>query len=77
MEHFAIFRSYVCTANPDGSIPLNSKVACEAFSREAGLFHQLIAQANLAVDLVKALDELQLDAPALKEARIKYERGPF
>lgn len=36
---FAFFRGYICTANEDGSIPLNSQVVC--FVGEYGLSKSL------------------------------------
>jgi hypothetical protein len=76
MNHYAIFRGHICTANTDGSIPLNSKVACETYREDKLLLGQLIAQANLAASLADALYKLGLDnAPAIKDELVAYERS--
>ena len=72
MNHFALARGYVVTANADGSIPLSSKVIAELSAADEGVFVQmLIAQANVANDLLAALrgvrDTLLIEAGLNKE----------
>lgn len=47
MSYFAYFRGYICTANADGSIPLDSRVAGQTFVEGDGtLLQKLLDQAN-------------------------------
>ena len=47
-EAFAIFNRFVCTANKDGSIPLDSKVVVEIVpgSINSELMEELLRRAN-------------------------------
>ena len=59
MTHFAISLGYICTANPDGSIPLHARVAATIGIKDdrdaAGV---LVSQANAAPDLLAACNGL-------------------
>lgn len=56
--NFSEFRGYICTSNPDGSIPLNSKTVCLMVSKESPeLLAQLLDRANAYEPLVEALRE--------------------
>lgn len=55
MKHYATFRGYIVTTNPDGSIPLNAKVAGAVAPDYPLNAEALIAQANAAHDLFTAL----------------------
>ena len=45
-QFFAVFKGYICTANKDGSIPLNAKVVCRVDEIDANLMALLLEQAN-------------------------------
>lgn len=53
---FCYFRGYICTANADGSVPINSLVACKVEEVDVA-FDALIRQANTYPQLVEALRE--------------------
>lgn len=61
MTHYAYFRGFVLTANPDGSIPLSSRMVldlrpeCTGSRVELLNLESLIAQANAAAELADAL----------------------
>jgi hypothetical protein len=70
MKNFATFRCYICTANEDGSIPLNAKTVCEFFGVDKALLSELIAQANLGKELAEALNT---EPPEYVNAIRKYK----
>ena len=74
MEHyFTQFRDYICTANADGSVPLNSKVVCELLRVEnPDLLTNLLGRANLAKELVDAINTARLEAPEITSALRRY-----
>jgi hypothetical protein len=49
MNYFAYFKGYLCTANADGSIPLNSQVVCRCEDGNEKLMQELLKQANAYV----------------------------
>ena len=58
--HFAEFNRYICTANEDGSIPLNAKCAVFIGNIDSPyLLERLLAQANAYPQLVAALRGMQ------------------
>ena len=71
MKHFARFRDYVVTANPDGSIPLNAKMVCVSVQEDQALLNELIAQANLGKDLAEAINAAK-EPPEYVSALRKY-----
>lgn len=73
MKNFTEFRGYICVSNPDGSIPLNSKVAAQAYVQDAATFRELIAQANLAYDLRQAMSHANTEQ--FKEAFERYQKA--
>jgi hypothetical protein len=53
VRHFAFFLGNICTANADGSIPLNSRFVAQIVddgTLDAELLAQLLAQANTIAD---------------------------
>lgn len=74
MNRYGVFKGYICTANEDGSIPLNAKAVCGIYEQYDGtLLHDLIAQANLAADLIAAVNKLGWSAPEITSAMRKYD----
>jgi hypothetical protein len=71
MKRFAIFMHHICTADAEGKIPLNSRAACRFYEGDEKLLAELIAQANLAVDLQAALTEQRKD-DSIQRAFQKY-----
>jgi hypothetical protein len=71
VKHFAIFKGYICTANADGSVPLNSKVACLVLQEDSALLNELIAQANLGKELSEAINAAK-EPPEYVNALRKY-----
>lgn len=46
--YFAYFMGYICTANADGSIPINARMVCKVEDTTMPYFRQLLEQANAA-----------------------------
>ncbi len=59
--HFAYLNGFVCTANADGTIPLNSKVVAKLDEAHIPLVEALLKQANRCVVVEAELAKRQQD----------------
>lgn len=56
MNRYAYFCGYICTANADGSIPMNSRMVAQIHATiEPPALAAVLAQANLAAQVFEAL----------------------
>lgn len=71
MKNFSIFREYIVTANPDGSVPLNAKCVAAVLTHDSALLTELVAQANLGKELAEAISAAK-EPPEYVAALRKY-----